>query len=304
MLHLTFRQLSVFEAVARHLSFSRAAEALHLSQPAVSMQIKQLEDNLGIALFEQMGKKIYLTEAGCEIRNYSRSIAQQLNEIETVLLRLKGMEHGNLKISVASTANYFATQLLASFSQRHPQIKISLDVTNRETLLHQLANNEVDMVIMGQPPAGNDLNAESFMENPLVVIAPPQHPLTNKSAITLTELQDETFLLRESGSGTRNAMERFFNTHGIAPKTSMVMNSNEAIKQAVQAGLGLGVVSLHTLEMELALKRLTVLNVVDFPIVRHWYVVHREGKRLSTVATAFKEFLLQEANSLIKTISS
>ena len=268
------------------------------------MKINQLEDNLGIPLFEQVGKKIYLAEAGCESRNYSRSIAQQLNEIETVLLRRKGMEHGNLKISVASTANYFATQLLASFSQRHPQIKISLDVTNRETLLHQLANNEIDMVIMGQPPAGNDLNAESFMENPLVVIAPPQHLLTNKSAITLTELQDETFLLRESGSGTRNAMERFFNTHGIAPKTSMTMNSNEAIKQAVQAGLGLGVVSLYTLEMELAIKRLTVLNVVDFPILRHWYVVHREGKRLSTVAAAFKEFLLQEANSLIKPVSS
>src|SRR4030066_1928187 len=166
MLHLTFRQLSVFEAVARNLSYSRAAQEMHLTQPAVSMQIKQLEENVGMPLFEQLGKKVYLTEAGRELYHYSRTIAQQLAEAETVLSDLKGLQRGRLKISVASTANYFAPQLLAVFGQRFPTVTVSLDVTNRQPLLAQLANNEMDMAIMGQPPEGLDLVAESFMENP------------------------------------------------------------------------------------------------------------------------------------------
>lgn len=300
MLHLTFRQLSVFEAVARHLSYSRAAQEMHLTQPAVSMQVKQLEENIGMPLFEQLGKKVYLTEAGRELSHYSRVIAQQLSEAETVMNDLKGLQRGRLKISVASTANYFAPQLLANFSQRFPTVTVSLDVTNRQALLAQLANNEMDMAIMGQPPTGLDLVAETFMENPLVVIAPVNHPLaTAAKKIPLARLQSETFLVREQGSGTRIAMERFFARHGIKVHTGMEMSSNEAIKQAVQAGLGLGILSLHTIELELETKRLKVLDVKGFPIMRHWYVVHRKDKRLSTVAQAFKTFLLNEAKQIL-----
>ena len=298
MLHFTFRQLSVFEAVARHLSYSRAAEELHLTQPAVSMQIKQLEENAGTPLFEQLGKKIYLTEAGRELSHYSRVIAQQLAEAESVLGELKGLQRGKLKISVASTANYFVPQLLAIFSQRFPTVTVSLDVTNRQALLAQLVNNEMDMAIMGQPPEGMHLVAESFMENPLVVIAPVNHPLAATKKIPLARLQSETFLVREQGSGTRVAMERFFSQHGIQFQAGMEMSSNEAIKQAVQAGLGLGILSLHTVELELETKRLKVLDVKGFPIMRHWYVVHRKDKRLSAVAQAFKAFLLTEAKQI------
>ncbi|MHB1233351.1 MAG: LysR family transcriptional regulator [Burkholderiales bacterium] len=299
MLHFTFRQLSVFEAVARHLSYSRAAEELHLTQPAVSMQIKQLEENAGTPLFEQLGKKIYLTEAGRELSHYSRVIAQQLAEAESVLGELKGLQRGKLKISVASTANYFVPQLLAIFSQRFPTVTVSLDVTNRQALLAQLVNNEMDMAIMGQPPEGMHLVAESFMENPLVVIAPVNHPLAAAKKIPLARLQSETFLVREQGSGTRVAMERFFSQHGIQFQAGMEMSSNEAIKQAVQAGLGLGILSLHTIELELETKRLKVLDVKGFPIMRHWYVVHRKDKRLSTAAQAFKAFLLTEAKQIL-----
>ena len=299
MLHFTFRQLSVFEAVARHLSYSRAAEELHLTQPAVSMQIKQLEENAGTPLFEQLGKKIYLTEAGRELSHYSRVIAQQLAEAESVLGELKGLQRGKLKISVASTANYFVPQLLAIFSQRFPTVTVSLDVTNRQALLAQLVNNEMDMAIMGQPPEGMHLVAESFMENPLVVIAPVNHPLAAIKKIPLARLQSETFLVPEQGSGTRVAMERFFSQHGIQFQAGMEMSSNEAIKQAVQAGLGLGILSLHTVELELETKRLKVLDVKGFPIMRHWYVVHRKDKRLSAVAQAFKAFLLTEAKQIL-----
>lgn len=297
MFHLTFRQLSVFEAVARHLSYSRAAQEMHLTQPAVSMQIKQLEENVGMPLFEQLGKKIYLTEAGRELSHYSRVIAQQLSEAETVLNDLKGLQRGRLKISVASTANYFAPQLLAVFGQRFPTVTVNLDVTNRQALLAQLANNEMDMAIMGQPPEGLDLVAESFMENPLIVIAPVNHPLADEKNIPLKRLQSETFLVREQGSGTRIAMERFFDQHGIQLQAGMVMSSNEAIKQAVQAGLGLGILSLHTIGLELETQRLKVLDVKGFPIMRHWYVVHRADKRLSPVTQAFKQFVLADAST-------
>jgi DNA-binding transcriptional LysR family regulator len=300
MLHLTLRQLKVFEAVARQRSFSRAAEMLHLSQPAVSMQVKQLEESVGLPLFEQMGKKIFLTEAGQEMFHYSRAIAEQLDEMEGVLSRMKGLEHGRLKITVVSTANYFAPQLLANFCQRHPEVTINLDVTNREVLLQQLANNETDLAIMGQPPEGQDLTAESFMLNPLVVIASPGHELAGKNHIAVQQLAGETFLVREAGSGTRSAMERFFQEHGIAFNTGMVMSTNEAIKQAVQAGMGLGIVSLHTVALELETRRLAILDVESFPIVRHWFVVHRQNKRLSPVAAGFKEFLQHEAAQLME----
>ncbi|GIX29134.1 LysR substrate-binding domain-containing protein [Pelomicrobium sp. G1] len=300
MLHVTLRQLRVFESVARHLSFSRAAEELFLSQPAVSMQIKQLENQVGLPLFEQIGKKIYLTEAGKEIYHYSRAVAQQLSDMEHALNELKGLERGRLAIAVVSTANFFAPQLLARFVQQHPGVQVSLSVVNRETVLRQLAENEIDLAIMGLPPEGLDVRWQPFMENPLVVIAPPSHPLTKEKRIPMKRLAEEVFVIREPGSGTRGAMERFFAEHRVQLKTSMQMGTNEAIKQAVQAGMGLGVVSYHTIELELETKRLKVLDVVGFPIRRNWYLVHRQQKRLSKVAEAFREFLLKQAERLMQ----
>ncbi len=298
-MHLTLRQLKVFESVARHLNYTRAAGELHLSQPAVSMQVKQLEDSLGVALLEQLGKRVHLTEAGQEVLTYARGITQQLDELEGVLNRIKGLSGGRLRISVATTANYFIPTLLGSFSRRYPDVTVSLDVTNRETLLRQLAENTVDLVIMGQPPSEADVEATAFMDNPLVVVAPPGHPLAGKQKIPLARLQEETFLVRESGSGTRIAMERFFNERGMKLKTGMEVGSNEAIKQSVQAGLGLGLLSQATIEQELALKRLVVLEIRELPIMRHWFVVHRRGKRLSAAAEAFRAFLLKEAGKIL-----
>ena len=299
-MNITFRQLEVFAVVARLLSYTRASRELHLSQPAVSMQIKQLEDNLGVNLFDQVGKKIYLTESGREMFHYSRVIAQQLDEAEEVLEQLKGVQRGRLVISVASTANYFATRLLAAFSRKYDQTTFSLDVNNREKLLKQLADNEPDLVIMGKPPDDPDLIAEDFMENPLVVIAPPDHPLVGKAAISLDELQNEVFVVREKGSGTWGAMQRFFEEHNMELNTGMEMTSNEAIKQAVEAGLGLGIVSIHTLSLELETRRLEILDIESFPILRHWYLVYRQGKRLSPVADAFRRFVFDEAQVLFR----
>lgn len=298
-MHLTLRQLKVFESVARHLNYTRAAEELFLTQPAVSMQVRQLEESLGVALFEQLGKRIHLTEAGQEVLVYARGISQQLDELEDVLNHLKGVGGGKLRISVATTANYFIPTLLGTFARRYPGVTVSLDVTNRETLLQQLTENIVDLVIMGQPPAGLDVEAEAFMENPLVIVAPPEHPLASQKKIPLKRLQDEVFLVREPGSGTRIAMERFFAEREIHLKTGMEVGSNEAIKQSVQAGLGLGLLSRVTIEQELELKRLVVLDVAEFPIMRHWYIVHRKGKRLSDAAQAFKTFMLKETRVLM-----
>ena len=295
-MHITIRQLAVLEAVARNLSFTKAAEELHLTQPAVSMQIKQIEESIGLPLFEQVGKKVFLTEAGHEMYSYSRSIQQQLAEAEAIIEDLKGVKRGTLTIAVASTANYFAPKILAAFKENYHNVTFSLDVTNRKGLLAHLDNNDTDLVIMGRPPADLNLVTEPFMDNPLVVIAPPTHPLADDSNIPMKALQQETFVVREPGSGTRIAMERFFSEQGVHLTTGMEMTSNEAIKQAVEAGLGLGIVSVHTLELELETGRLVILDADNFPILRHWYLVYRQGKRLSPVAHAFRDYVLSFGN--------
>jgi DNA-binding transcriptional LysR family regulator len=298
MLHFTLRQLQVFEKVASHLNYSRAAEELYLSQPAVSMQIKQIEGHIGLPLFEQMGKKIFLTEAGKELFHYARSISQQLLEMEAVFDEMKGLGRGKLTLSVVNTANYFTPQLLARFCRHNPNINVILQVANRDAVLKQLADNSTDLAIMGQPPDGLDINAVLFLDNPLVVIANPAHPLATLRHIRFSQLAQETFLSREQGSGTRSAMERVFARHGVQPRISMEMETNEAIKQAVQAGMGLGILSLHSIELELETRRLVILDVEHFPLLRHWFVAHRSNKRLSTAALAFKEFLLTEVNPI------
>lgn len=298
-MNITLRQLKIFEAVARHLSFTKAAEELHLTQPAVSMQINQLEKAIGVSLLEQIGKRIYMTEAGEELLRYGRSIGTLLAEAEQVFAEMQGLRRGRLNITVASTANYFVPRLWATFRMRHPEVTVSLDVTNRAGLLRALAENQTDLVIMGQPPDDTGLIAEIFMPNPLVVIAPPTHPLAGATNVPLERLQDQTFLVREQGSGTLSLMERVFAEKGFHPSTPIEMSSTEAIKQGVEAGLGLALLSLHTLEMELALKRLVVLDVAGFPVLRDWYIVHRAGKRLSAVAQAFKDFILTETTDIV-----
>ena len=296
MRRLTLRQFRVFDAVARHLSFSRAAEELHLSQPAVSMQVKGIEAILGVPLTEQLGKKIYLTDAGLEVLHASQAITARLDDLQHNLAQLRSVDTGRLNMAATSTVNAVATDILARFRGRHPGVAIHLDVSNRAAVLDQLVGNRIDLAIMGQVPDGLGLEATRFMDNPLVAIAPPGHPLVGKKRISVRDLASESFLVREAGSGTRGAMERFFAARGLEIRSSMEMSSNEAIKQAVQAGLGLGILSLQTLEMELALKRLAVLEVEGFPIMRHWYIVHRADKRLSPTAQAFKEFVLGAAH--------
>ncbi|MDQ6957239.1 MAG: LysR family transcriptional regulator, partial [Mariprofundaceae bacterium] len=266
----TFKQLRIFSSVAKHQSYTLAAKALFLTQPAVSMQIKQLEEYVGMDLFERMGKSIQLTQAGNELLTYAESIHQQMNEAHDMLQELKGLKRGKLHLTMASTANYFAPQLIAAFKHEYPTVEINLDVTNRSGLVHAVEHNLTDMAIMGLPPKGHHLTGIPFMNNPLVVIAAPNHALAHGKSISLSEVTDAHFIVREPDSGTRMAAERFFAEHQLELIPSMEMNRSEAIKQAVMAELGLGIVSLHTIEMELALKRLVVLNVEDFPIMRQW----------------------------------
>lgn len=298
-MHLTLRQLECFSAVAKDLSFTRAAEALHLTQPAVSMQVRQLEQQTGVAVTEQIGKQVHLTEAGEEVLRYAKSILQQMDELDDVLSKLKGLSGGELRIAAISSANYFAPKLLGVFHQRFPDVGVSMDVTRQRSVLKQVADNEVDMAIMGQPPEGIGVDAIPFMDNPLVIIAPPEHRLAQMKVVTQKQMEKEVFLTRETGSGTRGAMHRFFRQNQLTLTTGMEMGSLEGIKQSVQAGLGLGLVPKGAIEIELRLKKLVALNIKGTPINRHWYVVMHKGKRLSVAAAAFRSLLIDEARKLL-----
>lgn len=299
-MHLTLRQLQCFSAVARNLSFTRAAEELHLTQPAVSMQIRQLEQQAGIAVTEQLGKQIHLTEAGEEVYRYARSILQQVDEMDDVLNKLKGLSGGHLRIAAISSANYFAPRLLGTFHHRFEHVAVSMDVTNQTKVIQQVIDNDVDMAIMGQPPDDTHLDAIAFMDNPLIIVAPPGHRLAKRKRIALKELEDEVFLTREPGSGTRGAMHRFFRQHKLTLNTGMEMGSLSGIKQGVQADLGLGLLPRGAVEVELMLGRLVELKFRELPIQRHWYVVLHKDKRLSAAAEAFKALLIDEVVELLK----
>ncbi|MDX8403879.1 MAG: LysR family transcriptional regulator [Mariprofundaceae bacterium] len=298
-MNITLKQMKILEAVVEHRSYTNAAKSLFMTQPAVSMQIKQMEDQIGLPLFEREGKRVTTTEAGIELLHYAQNIRQQLDEAEQVLEELKGLKRGKLHLTMASTANYFAPQLIAAFHHEFPGAQVTLDVTNRSGLLNALDNNSTDMVIMGRPPEGHNLVGIPFINNPLVVIAYPDHALARKRSIPLSKVANESFIVRERDSGTRMAADRFFAEHNLELTPGAVMNRSEAIKQAVMAELGLGIVSLHTIEMELALKRLVVLNVEDFPIMRQWHIVHRKSKRFAAIPEAFKNFVLDHAKELL-----
>jgi LysR family transcriptional regulator, low CO2-responsive transcriptional regulator len=302
MRYSSLRQLEVFSAIARLGSFTRAAEELFLTQPTVSMQIKKLTDAVGVPLFEQVGKKIYLTDAGRELQRACREVFASLGRFEMYVADLKGLATGNLRIAVVTTAKYFIPRLLGSFCQLYPGIDASLKVANRERVLRRLADNEDDLYILGQPPEDLDVIAEPFLPNPLVVLAPATHTLAGLKRIPLARLAEEPFLFREAGSGTRIAMERLFAEHGLKMKMRMELGSNEAIKQAIVGGLGLAVLSRHTLAMNASAGQIAVLDVEGFPIQRHWYVVYPAGKQLSVVALAFLHHLRRAQQELDGTV--
>ncbi len=291
-MHITLRHLRIFEAVARHGSISRAAGELHLTQPAVSMQMKQLEEQIGVPLLEQIGRRTCLTEAGQALRVHAHEIAGRMANLNAAMVEFRGLERGLLRLAVVSTANYFLPQLIAEFNARHPGVRISLQVGNRDFVLAALADSRTDLAITGQPREGSDLVAQNFKENPLVLIASPRHPLAGLAPVSMTRLAEEVLVMREPGSGTRAAAERHFAALGLPIRAGCEFNTNEAIKQAVRAGLGVAVVSAQTIELELQTGCLTVLSIEGFPLVRQWYVVHRTAHRLSASAATFRDMLL------------
>src|SRR5206468_12218912 len=272
MKNATLRQLKVFEAVARNLSFSRAAEELHLTQPAVSTQVSKLEDHAGLPLFEQLGKKIHLTPAGAHMLQACRAIIQQFQEVEEAMTQFKGISGGKLNVAVISAGDYFFPRLLVEFARRHPGVTLNLTVHNREELLGQLAHNLTDLAIMVRPPQDMDTVNESFAPHPYVIVAPPNHPLVGQKKIPMSILKREPFVVREKGSDTWNSMEDGFGEHLKDINIAMEIKSTETIKQAVIAGMGISFLSAHTIGLELQANSLAVLDVEGFPVMLNWYV--------------------------------
>lgn len=299
MKNLTLRQLRIFEAVARQLSFSRAADELFLTQPAVSMQVRQLEESAGLPLYEQVGKRIRLTEAGELMAQTARRVAGEFRLLKEGLAAMKGVEAGTLALGVVSAAIYFAPHLLARFSARHPGVRVRLMEANREHVLQLLAESEVDLAVMGEPPEGSSVVAEHFADHPLGIVAPPGHPLVPQRGIAPADLAGEVFVMREAGSGTRRTMERYFEEHGVAVHTGMETTSNETAKQAVMAGLGLGFLSLHSLGLELSNDRLRILDVQGLPVRRHWNLAWRQDRQLAPAAQAFRQFVADQGAALL-----
>jgi DNA-binding transcriptional LysR family regulator len=300
MRNITLRQMRVFAAVARSRSFTRAARELHLTQPAVSQQIKLLETEIGLPLLEHVGRQIHLTAAGDELLRYASQVTELLREAGESLSAMRGLKRGVLKLGTVSTAKYFAPSLLSAFAPDYPEVTIRFTVGNREEIIQQLASNETDLVIMGRPPKELVTVAEPFAKHPLVMIASPSHPLAGKRRIPLQRLGSENFIIREEGSGTRAAMEHVFSKQGIPIHASMEVSSNETIKQAVMAGMGISFISIHTVALELAVGKLVTLNVTGLPLIRDWFVIHRQDKRLSPIAAAFRGFLLEHGAAIIE----
>jgi LysR family transcriptional regulator, low CO2-responsive transcriptional regulator len=300
MKNVTLRQMRVFAAVARNLSFTRAARELHLTQPAVSQQVKLLEEEVGLPLFEQIGRKVHLAPAGVELLRYTDQAMDLLRQASESLAAMRGLKRGVLKLGAVSTAKYFAPSLLSAFTPAYPEVTIKFAVGNREEIIQQLAANEIDLVIMGRPPRELDTVAEPFAKHPLVIIASPTHPLAKKRHIRLGALATEGFLIREEGSGTRASMERVFGEREVPFRVSMEVSSNETIKQAVMANMGISFISSHTVGLELAARKLVILDVAGLPIIRDWYVIHLRDKVLAPIPAAFRTFLLEHGARIIQ----
>ncbi len=295
----TLRQLEIYAAVARTRSLTRAAAEVHLTQPAVSMQLRQLEDAVGVALTEPAGRGIQLTDAGREFAEHAEEVLERVEHLEELAARWKGVRSGRIRLGVVSTAKYFIPKLLARFLKEHPGVDFRMTIHNREEIVEELRANTIDFAIMGRPPEAIECVATPFAPNPLAIVASPEHPLSRRRRIAPAELAGEAFIVREPGSGTRAAMERYFASQRLKWRTSMEMASNESIKQAVIAGLGLGFLSLQTVRSELAAGRIVALDVQGLPVERQWYAVRRASRRLVPAAEAFGEFLVREAPALL-----
>lgn len=292
--HATLRQLQVFEAIVRLGSFTRAAEELCLTQPTVSMQIRKLADAIGLSLFEHVGRNVEPTEAGRELYDACRIVFDSLSNLEMKVNDLKGMKRGRLRIAGITMAKYITPEILGEFSRLYPGIDLSLKVTNRERVIERMLENKDDLYILGQmPDYETAVDMHPFSPNPLVMLAPRNHPLVGKKNIRLKDIANESFIIREPGSGIRDAMMRCFAEKGVQPKIRMELGSNEAIKHAIVGGLGLSVLSLHTLTLDGRDSPVEILDVEGFPIVRQWYIVYPKGRELSLIARTFLEFVIE-----------
>ena len=299
--HGILPQLRVFEASARLGSFVRAAQELHLAQPTVSVQIKKLSETVGFPLFEQVGKHIYLTDAGQRVYAGCNDVFRAFSSLEEKLTEMRGLDSGHLQFAVTSTAKYFAPRLLGAFTQRYPGVETSLQIHNRSTLIERLKNNEDDLYMFADPPDRQEVMVQAILSNPLVVFARGDHPMAGEKDIALARLANEPFLIREPGSGTRMVTLRLFEQHGLTPKIRMELCTSEAIREAILAGLGVSILSRYTFGLEPEQTTLVCLDVEGFPLESHWHFVYPVGKHLSVAARAFMDFARVEAKNLFRT---
>lgn len=304
MKNLTLRQIKIFLSASKHLSFARAAEELHITAPAVSLQIKEMEADMGVNLFTRENRKINLTTAGEYFLLYARRVISTLNEANTTMERLRGTPIKALQIGMVSTAEFFLPQMLAQFKKEFPNLQLRVEIRNRPQLIELLRDGEIDIALMGQPPKEIDTRVEPFASNPHVFIASPQNPLAGKINLKPAALTQYEIIAREPNSGTRSIMQKYFIEHHISPFVSVEMSSNEAIKQAVIADLGVSFVSLHTIGQEVANKKIVILDIQDTPIVRTWYVVALSKRNASHAAEAFRYFMLENGSQIINNMLS
>lgn len=297
---ITIRQMQIFCAVTRHMSFARASEELHLTQPGVSMQIKQLEQILELPLLDRFGKRLSLTEAGVRFHEHASRIIGELHDAEETVNQLKGLHSGRITIGMVSTAKYFVPRLLARFTAQHPNLDLRIVTGNRAVLHGYLHRNEIDLAVMGRPPHGLDVVTEAFAQHPYVFIGPPDHHCAAAESIDLFELRGETVLLREPDSGTRALSDEYFEKTLFRPRRLIEMDSNEMIKQSVGAGMGVALISLHTLALELRHGTLKILNVQGTPLMRTWHVAHLAEKRHSPAARALRDFIIEQGGEFLR----
>ena len=295
----TLTQMGVFEAVARRGNYTRAAEELYMAQPTVSIQLKKLSETIGLPLLEQIGRQTYPTEAGRCLAVACHKIIKALEELEDQLNGLRTVQTGQLRIAASTAAKYFAPRLMAEFARRFPDVELALQIHNREALLTRLANNQDDLYIFANPPEGGDYVRQAILPNPLAVFARLDHPLAGVRDVPLERLAHEAFIMREPGSGTRMMVQRLLDEHGITPKVRMELSSNEAIKQAILAGLGVSMMSRQTLGLDTNQPQLTTLDIKGLATDGHWYLVYPSGKQLSPVAMAFLQLVRSEARKLV-----
>ena len=294
--HATLHQLKIFYALSQHMSITRTAEALHLTPPAVSIQVKQLAESAGEALIDQVGKQIFLTDAGKAVAEASRDIFERIDALQDELAGIQSLEQGSLSVSIITTAKYFVPRLLGTFASQYPDIEVALFVGNRQSVLDRLNENKDDFYVLGRPPDNLKVEAIPFAPNPQVAIAPPDHPLAKTKNISAERISKEPFIIRESGSGVRMSTLQYFRERNLSINIRMELGSNEAVKQIVMGNLGISFLAESTLTKELELGELIKLDIEGLPIERHWFMVHQSKKLLSPLASAFKEYLMRKDN--------